>query len=219
MKLREFLNYRNHCLSCGTGLITMFHSEKKQKHSELNDRLMIKMDLKSLKKGQKHYKAGYSIDYDTNNFCIEFFDETGSEWYENKSPLFLLNKFKELDKNHGDYSIIRHCTICRKYCYTSNRFSLDYKTANLGELSVMSEYGCFFKPYDDGYKAYKLYSFYDKAESTFDIIKISNECLRSLRHKNVDSQIGNSLIKTYIIKFGESQNEIIDKLNTLVIFS
>ena len=104
----------------------MFHSKKKQKHSIVNDRLMIQMDLKSLKKGQKHYKAGYSIDYDTNNFCIEFFDREGSQWYEDKSPLFLLNKFKELDKNHGDYSIIRHCIACRKYCYTSNRFILDY---------------------------------------------------------------------------------------------
>ena len=197
----------------------MFHSKKKQKHSIVNDRLLIQMDLKSLKKGQKDYKAGFSIDYDTNNFCIELFDKTGSQWYENESPLFLLNRFKELDKNMGNYKIIRHCRSCQKYCYDSNFFDLDYKTANLGKLSIRGEYGCFFKPYEDGYKAYKLYSFYDKEESTFDILKISNECLKSLRYKSVDSQIGNSLIKTYVIRFGKSQDEIIDKLNTLVIFS
>ncbi len=219
MKLREFLNYRVHCLACGSGLNTIFHSQKKQKHSVLNNRLLIQMDLKSLLKGQTHYKVGYSIDYDTNNFCIEFFDNTGAQWYENECPLYLLNRFKELDKNHGNYTIIRHCKSCQKYCYNSNVFDLDYKTANLGELSVRGEYGCFFKSYEDGYKAYKLYSFYDKEESTFDILKISNECLRSLRNKNVDSQIGNSLIKTHVIRFGESQDEIIDKLNTLVIFS
>jgi len=219
MKLREFLNYRTHCIACGSELNTTFHSKKKQNHSILNDRLLIKIDLKSLKKGQKHYKVGYSIDCDNNDFCIEFFDQTGKQWHDKESSLFLIDRFKKLDKNHGSYSIIKYCNICNKYCYNSNLFDLDYKTANLGELSVRGEYGCFFKPYDDGYKAYKLHSFYDKEESTFDIIKISNECLQSLRHKNVDSQMGNSLIKTHVIKFGESQNEIIDKLNTLVIFS
>lgn len=219
MKLREFFNYRTHCLSCDSELNTSFHSMKKQRYRIVDNRLLVQFDLKPLKRGQKHYKVGYSIDYDSNDFCIEFFDQSGLQSYYKESPLFLINRFKKLDKNQGSYNIIRYCNICQKYWYSSNSFNLDYKSANLGDLAIQSEYGCFLKQHDDGYKLYKLYSYYDKLESSFDMIKISKEIFHSIRFKSVDSQVGKNLIKTYLIPFKESPQDIIEKLNMLMTFS
>lgn len=180
---------------------------------------MVQMDLKSLKKGQKMYKVGYNIDYDTNHFCIEFFDGDGSKWYENHAPIFLIDRFKVLDRNHGMYNIIKYCNVCQKYWYSSNSFDLDYKTANLGDLHVHSEHGAFIKTHDDGYKLYRLYSYYDKNESSFDALKISKEFCHSIRHKSVDSTVGQKYIKTHAIPFKQSTDEIISKLDLLMTFS
>jgi hypothetical protein len=216
MKLREFLNYRTNCLSCGSKLNTLFHSGKRQSHSIVNDRLLIKIDLKSLKKGQKHYKVGYSIDCDTNDFCIEFFDQTGLKCFEKESPLFLIDRFKKLDKNQGSYNITVFCNFCDKYWYRSNSFDLDYKTVNFGELSIHSEYGCFVKQLDDEYKLYKLHSYYDKEESSFDIIKYSKYIYETA---DIDFKVENNMIKTHLIQFKESPHDIIEKLNILMVFS
>lgn len=180
---------------------------------------MIQMDLKSLKKGQKHYKVGYSIDYDTNNFCIEFFDGDGSQWYENESPLFLINRFKNLDKYQGKYSIIKHCNMCSKYGYASNSFDLDYRTSNIGNLSVHDEYGVFFKSHYDGYKAYKLHTYYSKDESTFYSLKTTKKHYEEMWAKNAVPPFANNLITTHTIPFIKSPDEIIEKLNTLITFS
>src|SRR5574339_34788 len=219
MKLREFLNYRNHCLSCGCALNTSFHSKKRQKHSSINDRLLIQIDLNGINKGQKHYKVGYSIDYDTNDFCIEFYDQSGLQWYENEAPLFLIDRYKALNKNHGQYRITKHCNICNKYNYASNYFSLDYKSCNLGDVSVDSEYAIFFKPIDDGYKAYRLSSWYDRDESWIEGFKVPLSYWKEFRYNDVDPMSPQHLVKTKLIKFGDSSTEMMDKLNMLLTFS
>lgn len=219
MNLREFLNYRTHCLTCGSELCTIFHSRKRQKHKSMNNRLLVQMDLKSLKKGQKQYKLGYSIDYDTNNFCIEFFDTEGSHYESRGVPLFLLKRFKNLDKNHGLYHIIRDCKSCGKYWYSSNSFELDYKNANLGDLSLHDEFGVMFESYNDGYRAYKLHTFYNKKESTFYSLNITKKHYETMFSKNVTPPFNNNLITTYTIPFKKSTNEIIEKLSTLITFS
>lgn len=216
MNLREFINYRTHCLTCHSELKLSFHSKKRQKHKLFFDRLLVQMDLSSFKKNQKSYKVGYSIDYDTNDFCIEFFDNDGAHYSTREIPLFLLKRFKTLDKNHGKYSIIKHCTSCQKYWYSSNSFDLDYKIANLGDLSIHSEHGAFFKSFNDGYKIYRLYSYYDKNESSFDVAK---ESVDVLRYKGVDNTVGQNYIKTHIIPFKQSPNVIIEKLDRLILFS
>lgn len=219
MKLREFLNYRTHCLTCGSELSTIFHSRKRQKHKSVNNRLLVQMDLNSLKKGQKHYKVSYSIDYDTNDFCIEFFDREGSHYDSRGIPLFLLKRFKNLDKNQGKYRIIRDCNSCSKYWYSSNDFDLDYRNANLSDLTIHDEHGIFFKSHHDGYKIYKLHTFYNKEESTFFVTKITNGRFKEIWRKNAAPLLSDDLITTYMIPFVKSSNNIIEKLDTLITFS
>ena len=219
MKLQEFLNYRHYCLSCGSTLNTSFHSRKRQKHLYVNDRLLIQINLDALNKKQKNYKVGYSIDCNTNDFCIEFYDQSGYQWYENESPKFLIDRFKTLDKNHGKYHIYKHCNICNNYKYVSNYFELDYKTSNLGELSIESEYAIFFKTMEDGYKAYRLVSWYDREESWFDTFKVPLSYWKDFSLNDVDPVSENSVVKTGIINFNSSPSEMIDKLNMLLIFS
>jgi hypothetical protein len=219
MKLREFLNYRNQCLSCGSSLNTTFHSKKKQKHSSVNDRMLIQIDLNAINKGQSHYKVGYSIDCETNDFCIEFYDQSGTHWYENETPKFLIDRFKSLDKNHGQYRITKHCNICNKYNYASNFFILDYKTCNLGDLAVASEYAIFFKPIDDGYKAYRLTSWYDRDESWMEGFKVPLSYWKEFRYNDVDPMSAQHLVKTKLIHFSGSAPEMMDKLNMLLTFS
>jgi hypothetical protein len=218
MKLREFLNYRTHCLTCNSELNTSFHSRKQQKHKTINNRLLIQMDLKTLKKGQKHYKVGYSIDYDTNDFCIEFFDREGTQWF-NETPLFLLKRFKSLDKNHGKYFIIKYCGICNKYWYSSNSFDLDYKNANLGSLSIQDEHGVFFNHHNDGYRIYILHTFYDKKESTIYSLRTTKKHYEDMCAKNAVPTFGNNLITTHMIPFKKSSDIIIERLNKLITFS
>lgn len=219
MNLLEFLNYRKNCLCCGAELKLSFHSKKKQIHTYSDNRLLVKMSLDSLKKFEKAYKVGYSIDFTTNDFCIEFYDKLGTPVFENEVPTYLINRFKQLNTNHGSYKIYKHCTACNKYNYTSNYLSLDYKVCNLGELGIESEYAIFHKPIEDGYKGYRLISWYNKNESWFEGFKIPNSYWKFFQNSDVDPVSNNELIKTSLIPFGSNPNDMMDKLSTLLTFS
>jgi hypothetical protein len=212
MNLLEFLNYRNNCLSCNAQLTLSFHSEKKQKHIYYNNRLIIQFNLNSITRGEKDYKIGYNIDLTTNDFCIEFYDQSGLELFEDKIPFYLLERYKSLDVNHSPYKIYKHCKACNKYNYSSNHINLNYDTCNLGELLINVEAGTFYKPTEDGYKAYHLINRYYENESWLESFKIKGSYVG---HSNTDS----SLIKTELINFGNSSNDMINKLSTLLTFS
>lgn len=227
MNLEEFLNYRKNCLSCGSILNMHFHSSRKQKCTYFNDRILVTINLSSIKSGSPDYKAGYSLDPVTNDFCIEFFDKSGEHWYESNVPTFLMNKFKVLDKNLGSYYIRKVCNVCDKYSYYSNDFHLDYKKCKLGQLSIASEEGVFIAPTEDNskYKAYRITNKYEQSTSYFDmlnILSISNKNIHQINceylcpFKNiVQKKITN---KTNLINFS-SKEDLINKLGKLMIFS
>jgi hypothetical protein len=215
MNLSDFLNYRKSCLSCGGELKLLFHSQKKQKHIYYDDnKLLVQFNLSSFKRGETDHKVGYDIDLLTNDFYIEFYNKSGDFLFENV-PTYLMDRYKQLDQNHSPYKFDIICKSCNNYHYASNHFRLNYKTCNLGELTIESESATFHKPIEDGYKAYRLISLYTKNESWLEGYRIPQSYWK---FRNGDPVTSN-LIKTNLINFSNNQDEMINRLSTLLTFS
>jgi hypothetical protein len=223
MNLRDFLNYRTSCPLCKGGLTTILHSHKRQSIRLEDNRLLIIYALDGLKRNQANYKVGYSFGMYDNSWYAEFYNKDGKR-FENDAPDFLRVRFKELDKNLGsEYKFCRYCD-CRRYNYISNIFKLDYKLANIGDLSIHKEYfGMAQKLLDGNYKIYKLLNNYLESKSYLvfgqDLSDISagydwtmDPRFSSLSKHNLDQ------IQTSLIKF-TNKEEIVDRLSKLIVFS
>ena len=139
MNLKEFLDYRRVCPICNTGLSFYFHSNKQQKNRYEEDRMLILFDLNGLKKKHIDYKVGYSFGLNDSSFCIEFYTKDEKR-FEGDSPLFLIDRFKELDKNLKGYRLHKKCSFCRCYWYFSDILNLSYKYARVNDIQVEKEY-------------------------------------------------------------------------------
>lgn len=213
MNLQEFLNYKKECPICSSLLVTAFHSSKRQKHRYEDDRFLVLFDLNSIKKGQTTYKVGYSFGLKDNSFHIEFYTKDEIR-FENETPLFLIDRFKLLDKNlTRSYKIYKHCGICNRYNYSSNEFVLNYKSCSTGDLSVHKEYAVMCRDTDNGCKVYKMLNYYSSNETWLNYGKSRS----SLDCDNVSLDFP-GMIKTGIIPF-TTHDETIERLKLLITFS
>ncbi len=223
MNLREFIAYRETCPICKDVLVTSFHSQKKQSIRYEDDRFIVVFRMDSLKKKGIDYKVGYSFSLEDHSWYVEFYTNYDVR-FENDSPNFLRERFKELDKNLGEYKFYRHCTGCCCYNYSSNDFYLDYDLGTISDLMVNVEYIGMLQPIETGFKVYKLLNDYGGNKSTLMFGKHHSEnAARSegvvlskrasaLNFYNLD------VIQTSLIKFS-SQEETMERIKKLLIFS
>jgi len=149
MNLYDFLEYRKVCPICDTQLVTSFHSEKSQKIRMEDNRLVVIFHLTSLKKKHIDYKVGYSFGLSDDSFQTEFYTKDDKR-FENDTPLFLMERFRELDKNLKGYRFYKSCYSCRRYKYSSSRFDLDLRLNRIKNLEIITESICLVNPGSSG---------------------------------------------------------------------
>jgi len=219
MNLQQFLQYKNNCPLCGYTLTTSFHSQKRQKIKFENNRFLVIFTMDALNKKNKSYQVGYSIGLDDNSFFMEFYSRDG-EHFDKQIPISVLDRFKSFNSNLTNYKIYRHCTECENYNYSSNYFTLNFITCNIGDLSVISEVFGLIQEYYDNWKLYKLVNYYDTNKSILNYDRISKyEFLHQLMDKRLNLNRFNfaNVIETNLIKFS-SKDEIMERLGKLLIF-
>ena len=219
MKLADFLNYKTECPICGGQLKTIFHSRKIQGQRIEDDRLVFIFRMNALNKGQSFAKVGYSIDANDNSIYIEFYNKNG-EKFENESPEWLRIRFWELDKNLKGYKFYRECynVGCKRYMYDSNSFIINYKSCNMGDLSIKSEHIGLCQSVDDGYKIFKMYNDFTTNKTNLTVFKDSTD-LWAMVNSGIPFYGANATdLSLPIIKFS-SREETTERLSKLIVFS
>lgn len=214
MKLQEFIDFRKNCPICDTKLITGFHSRRKQNLKFVNDRLSVTFDLDSLNKKQKDYKVSYSFGLQDNSFCAEFHYEDGSP-FENHSPVFLIERFKELHKNLKAYKFYRGCSFCRKYCYGSKLFHIDLKSSSFYPLEVWAESVVLTQPIQDGYRVYRMINALTEKNTEL-VVWNQNDDYVSTESSDVPARYDRMDLP--LIPF-VSKEETLERLKRLIVFS
>jgi hypothetical protein len=220
MNLQQFIDYRKNCPICDQQLKLVFHSKKRQSHRYEDGRLIFLFDLLPLKKKQQHYKVGYSFGLEDNSYYIEFFTKDGKR-FDDEAPDFLIERFKELDKNLLAYRFFKYCPNCSCYNYFSNNFLL--KKIYTRSLDVETEYIGMSQPIVNKYKIYKLLNNYTDGVSSLIFGRHwAKEIARddsggtAMIHSPAGSKL--EIMQTAIIKF-VSKEETMQRLNKLIVFS
>ena len=205
MNLQDFLSYRDICPLCSAPLSFAFHSKKKQKHRLINNNLLIKFYMGSIKRNYRQYQIGYFINQEDNSFSIEFYDKKDNQLEQ--IPITLLQQFSKFNQNLGKYKMYRYCNVCNDYDYESNHFQIDLQNGNLGDLSVRLE--CFSIVKDTKI----VYGLINNYETNKSILTVG-------RHfKNEDDYSDMFYVtETKLIKF-VSKEETMNRLSKLILFS
>lgn len=218
MNLTEFINYRSHCPCCKTGLATGFVSDRRQIVRHENDRLVIHFPLDSLKTGQRDYRVAYSFSKVDNSFSVDFLTKDGI-YMDKVSPLFLIERFRELHQNLKVFKFYRGCTLCRLYAYGSQQFDIDLRNATFSDLNIWSEKVLLSSPMEDGYRAYALTNFPAEQRSEVGIWKMEPEDEKRLYGYWEMTPARANLIKMNALFPLSSPKEMGTRLDKLLIFS
>ncbi len=213
MNLQEFIEYRKTCPLCGNALRTILNQRKQSCRFE-TDRLVFLFHVDGLKKKGIVYKVGYSFSLKNNNWCIEFYNKDDVR-FEKDTPLFLMERFKELNANLLDYRIWRECAKMH-YRLSSNLFELDFRHATMDFL-VSQEKFCFQQLQSDGlYKISELHNDYEGHSSSLSFRKspsssaFLSDYLMFLSH--------HTDVEVPLVPF-TSKEETVARINKLLIFS
>lgn len=205
------------CPLCGVELPIIFHSARRQKIRFEENKILFIFGLYSISNRLEH-RAAYSFDLNSNGWCAEFYNKEADIRLEKIHPL-PRERFKKLDTNTGDYIFFAQCNSsgCCKYVRTSNKFSLDFKNASTGPLTVDSEQFLLELPAVNGvFKSHRLSNFYNEGSSYLESESWKDQ---DVKYRGIDSLVSKcEILKLPIIPF-VSKEETISRINKLLIFS
>lgn len=215
MNINQFLSYRDHCPLCGNKLNIIFHSHKSQKIRFEEDRLNVLFNLDGLKKKHMDYKVGYSFSLEDNSFRIEFYTKDERR-FDIDSPLFLINRFKELNNNLKGYHIYKHCLMCWCYWYGSEYLNLDFSKAEVEDFLIEKEYFGLTAPADDNsIKVFKLMNYYNTNKSAISCF-IGFSAREAISDYSIPANASQFTLP--LIRF-VSKEETMDKIKKILLFS
>jgi hypothetical protein len=140
VNLREFIRHGEICPICSAKTSFSFHSKRRQSFRYEEDRLIVLFPLEAIKKGQSDYKVGYSFGLDDDSLRIEFYSKDEKRM-DDRTPMFLIDRFRELNKNLGIYTWVKSCP-CERYGCTSQSFSLD-RVDSIPSIELSNEFWTF----------------------------------------------------------------------------
>ena len=161
MNLREFLGYRDNCLSCGDRLSVRFLSTKKQTHRLEKGKFISIFDMNGMNKNQKSYKVEYCVDMVDGSLSIDFHDQKDNVEFNNSIPLRIISIFNKFHKNVTRPKISKGCWNCDQYYYESSDLVFDFKNSKLNEFEIRDEWARFSLPTNDKFKIYEIWNQYD----------------------------------------------------------
>lgn len=213
MNLREFLNFREKCPFCNTGLSLCFNAIKSKRTIKItNNNIIITIPLRNIKKRTYVY-ANVICNLDSNNISVDFYNNTIS--YHSSIPIeYIKTISKLLIKTRNN--IYKHCNNCKYYTYNSS--PILFSKNSLYQASIQNEYFGLTEIDNNMYKTYKIFNNFTTNSSTI-IYGRSNS--KSAIEWDQVSPYGYS--KDQILKTGlilvNNQTNILDKLKTILIFS
>ena len=215
MNLREFLSFKQECPFCNKTLSFCFHSQKRQTIRYEENRLIVLFRLSGLKKHQIDYKVGYSFGLSDNSWRVEFYTQDEKR-FENDSPQFLRDRFRELDRNlKNTYRFYKHCKTCGRYNYMSDVFSLDLRKPSIGNLSVGNEYYGLAQPVDDCFRIFKVHL--NHTHNTTSILVSKEESDVWARDDSTFSMARHIQLSRAMNV--DSLDSLIEKMKTILVFS
>lgn len=213
MKLIEFMKHGRFCPICQSNSMTLQFGISKQQYRYEENNVVFIREMRSIKKGTKNYNIGYSINRNTNQFQIEFYD--GNKKL-NFIPIPILERFKELNNNiKSPFVLNRRCTNCNKYQYWSNNVLLNYKTLSIGELKINYEYWGITKQIGSQYRVFKVDNNYVKNVCNVTCYESSSDIYAEVGTDDDDEHLN---FKLEPIKF-TSVTKLANKLNKLLVFA
>lgn len=187
--LRDWLDYHKKCPLCNYVLNVYFHSLRRQSVKYDKDKVVILFPLNSSKKNVASYKVGYSFNLDDNLFCINFYDKNLFP-LEKAVPLFLINRFKELNYNLISYKFLKTCSNCQKYMNNTNNIELDFSTNKINNIKMVREIFGFSQKYnEDMFNIYILDNNYKFNEYSTNKSFIWHWTSWNMNDANIDSQL------------------------------
>ena len=106
----------------------------------------------------------------------------------------------------------------KRYMYDSNSFIINYKSCNMGDLSIKSEHIGLCQSVDDGYKIFKMYNDFTTNKTNLTVFKDSTD-LWAMVNSGIPFYGANATdLSLPIIKFS-SREETTERLSKLIVFS
>jgi hypothetical protein len=220
VNLKDWLNYRKNCPICASPLTTYLHSQKRQSIRYEEGRVIVVFPMNSLGKGKAaDHKVGYSFGLEKDDFCTEFYDKNMFR-LEGETPLFLIKRFKELQKNLGSMQFYRQCNSCNRYNYSSTYFDICLKQGLIWTgYKIRSEYFGLIQNYggaqDDKFRIYRLLNYYHD-EMTYLSYFITSNVFDAYPNSPPPNQ--STHLQLPLIPF-VSQEETLARLKKLITFS
>lgn len=220
--VKDWFDYRRNCPLCENVLITYLHSDRRQSIRFENNRLVVIFPLDAIKgkKNQALYKVGYSFSLTDDTFCIEFYDKNNFRLI-NEIPNFLLNRFRELNKNLRLLKFYKECGSCQRYFYSSSSFVLNL-SSNSVEIDLFYEYFGFAENFggaqDNRYRIYRLINWLQDKSSRL-TYGVDNNILHS--QPDIHRPIllnGYTSLDLPLIKF-VSKKDTLKRIKKLITFS
>lgn len=218
MNIDEFMSYRTSCPVC-KGFNLKFqmgrYGRGADTHKYEDDRLLVTREMRGIRKGEKSYKISYSFGCKDNSAQIEFYTTSGEKFHY-FVPTGLISKFKTLDANLKAHIFTKECRSCNRYSYTSNPFFIYYKAKNIGNLQVQNEYFGLIGARKLDYRIYRMNNNYLNKETSIQFFNSGNIDF-ALEQCYFNGEPG-SILNLDLMKFS-SENEMVDRLNNLIVFS
>jgi len=169
MNVQQFIDHKTTCPICNNKVLNFSFISKKQILHRDGDNLLVIFDLNPIKKGQKRYKVGYSINKITNRFHIEFYESDSiDEKYYNEVPLFLMDRFVNFHENQHEFKLYKECFICKTYSYQSQYFKLDLLKHEIEDIQIESESFSYLHRYNNKQYSIVVRNYEDK--SSFNVV-------------------------------------------------
>lgn len=226
MNLQEFIDYRKKCPVCQRDLIINLYSDKSKPIKKEGDRLIIRVELRPLKRSKSRkptaYLTSYSFGLNDNSFKVEFYDNAyAKDPYQPRKnvPDFLRNKFIDFHNNLKKigFKFFVECsdTACQKYKRISENFIIDLKSSTYSSLEIKSEHTGLAHPLPEGYRIFLLHSYPSLNKSQLDFWKDD-----IIPRGSLWGGAGTNVTHLYLPLIPlVSAKETVERLNNLIIYT
>lgn len=213
---KNFQKYRESCPLCKNALNLYFVSNNHKQIRDIEGKLQIEAEINKFPapKDKKRFKIHIYLDYDTNEFNVEFLNDQGK--YQDYITFNRIDGCRTLTSNTG-VKFYRECGICRNYKYSSHKLNFNYRTSVIDDFSVSHEFVELSKTTKEQIRRYELSSDHVDKKSTliyttFPLPTAVKDLMHSVAKKS------ELLLEIPLIKITDP-SELIQRLDTFITFS
>lgn len=220
--LRKFLDYNSKCPLCSGALNFRFISNNTKEIRFVDDGMEVELDINAFPapKQKNKFKVNLRINYDDNNFLINFIEFNAT--FLNYVSLSKIDDCKNFIDKVG-VQLYRVCNICNNYSYVSENLTFDFLNKTIRPFGVRTEQLKMRRENNETVKLYELTNHYGLETSallfnTYPQIDPTDlrAKMREFTGTTITSQV--PAISMPLIKITDSES-LMDRLDMLITFS